>query len=429
MKILIRGGKVVDPANRINGPRDVFISNRKIAAVVKPGEPIKGAVAGKVFEIDAKGLVICPGLIDIHVHLREPGYEQKETIETGTSAAVAGGFTSVVCMANTNPVNDNETITEFILSVARRTGHCRVYPIGAVTKGLKGEYLTEMGWLKEAGVVAVSDDGNGIANSALARRALEYAGMFNLPVIVHCEDKDLVGSGVMNSGFVSCELGLPGNPVCAEEVMVARDLVLARVSKGHLHVAHVSTAGSVEMIREAKARGVKVTSEATPHHFTLTEENVRGYDTNCKMAPPLRTEKDRQALIDGLADGTIDAIVTDHAPHEQLQKICEFDKAANGIIGLETALPLTLELVRQKRITLKRAIELLTIGPAKVLGLPGGTLSIGADADVTLFDPKEKWDYILEQIKSRSHNTPWLNQTMTGKVKFTVVNGNVVYRG
>jgi dihydroorotase len=429
MKTVIRGGKVIDPANRINGNYDLVIEGKKIVALVKPGSKVKAGKTGKVKQIDATGCVVTPGFVDIHVHLREPGLEHKETIKTGTAAAVAGGFTALACMPNTDPVNDSESVTGYILAKARDRGKCKVYPIGAVTKGQKGESLSEMGGLKKAGIVAVSDDGACIMNASVAKNAMQYAKMFDLPVIVHAEDVTLAGHGAMNAGAVSVELGLPGCPAAAEEVMVARDLVLAGNTGARLHVAHISTAGSVDLVRVAKSKGVKVTTEATPHHFTLIDADVGLYDTNYKMSPPLRTEVDREGVVAGLADGTIDAIATDHAPHEALMKDCEFDKAANGIIGLETALPLTLALVRKKKITLRRAVELLTAGPARALGLSVGTLSVGAEADVTVFDPKGVWVYELANIQSRSRNSPWIEQKMIGKVKFTLVDGQIRYRG
>lgn len=429
MITIIRNGKVVDPANKINGMYDLVLDQKKIVKVVKTGTSIKMTKSEKVKEIDAFGCIVTPGFIDIHVHLREPGFEHKETIATGTRAAVHGGFTSIACMANTEPVNDTESVIGYILAKTKESGKCKVYPIGAVTKGLKGESLSEIGRLKDAGAIAFSDDGSCIQSSEVTMHAFQYATMFDVPIIIHAEDMELVKNGVMNSGFVAMKLGLSGRPAAAEEIMVARDLVLAQKSGVRLHIAHVSTAGALAMIKWAKQSGVRVTCEATPHHFTLTENDVGEYDTNYKMAPPLRTASDRDAIIKGLKDGTIDCIATDHAPHEPLMKECEFDKAANGIIGLETALPLTLALVKAKKITLRRAIELLTVGPARVLSIQAGTLSEGAAADVTIFDPNEKWIYTQETIQSRSRNTPWIDQQFAGKVKYTLVDGKVVYRG
>ena len=429
MKTIIRNGKVIDPANKINGMYNLVLDGKEISKVGKAKNPIRSKKSEKIKEIDASGLIVAPGFIDIHVHLREPGFEQKETIFTGTRAAVHGGFTAIACMPNTDPVNDKESVTGYILAKAKEQGLCKVYPIGTVTKGQKGESLSEMGKLLDAGAVAFSDDGRCIQSSEVAMHAFQYAKMFDASVIVHAEDMELAKNGAMNSGFTAIKLGLAGRPAAAEEIMVARDLVLAQKSDARLHVAHVSTAGALAMIKLAKEGGVRVTCEATPHHFTLTEEDVGEYNTNFKMAPPLRTINDRDALVKGLKDGTVDCIATDHAPHEHLMKDCEFDKAANGIIGLETALPLTLALVRAKKISMRRAIELLTAGPARVLAIPGGALSEGAAADVTIFDPKQRWKYTQDMIRSRSRNTPWIDQEMYGKVKYTVVNGKVVFRG
>lgn len=429
MITVIRNGKLIDPANRVNGDFDLVLDGKKIKAIVKKGTKVSVGKSKKINRIDADGCIVAPGFVDIHVHLREPGFEHKETIRTGTKAAVAGGFTSVACMANTSPVNDNESVTGYILAKAKARGHCKVYPIAAVTKGLKGQSLAEMGSLKKGGVVAFSDDGECIASTEVALRAFQYSSMFDMPVIIHAEDTELAGGGAMNAGAVSMELGLPGRSGAAEDIMVARDLVLASSCGARLHVAHISTKGAVDMIRYAKAKGVSVTCEATPHHFTLTEQDVGEYNTLYKMAPPLRTANDMDAVIEGLADGTIDAIATDHAPHEHLTKDCEFDKAANGIIGLETALPLTLNLYRKKKITLRRAMELLTSGPANVIGIKAGNLSAGQPADVTVFDPREKWIYSQDTIHSRSRNTPWIDGEMVGKVKYTFVDGKLVFKG
>lgn len=429
MRTIIRGGRVIDPANRINAKRDLVLEGRKVAGIVEPGKDLPGKKSRKVKEIDATGCIVTPGFIDMHTHLREPGFEHKETIKTGTQAAVAGGFTSVVCMANTKPVNDNESVTGYILAKARAVGACKVYPVGAVTKEQMGESLTEMGSLKKAGAIALSDDGFCLQSSEVALRAFQYAAMFDLPILIHAEDSELAGQAGMNAGVVSMELGLSGSPAVAEEVMVARDMVLARSCNARVHIAHVSTAVAVDLIRVGRKRGVRVTCEATPHHFSLTEKDVGDYNTLNKVAPPLRTEQDREAIIAGLADGTINAIATDHAPHEQLMKDCEFDKAANGMIGLETALPLTLNLVRARRITMRRAVELLTCGPAGVLEIPGGTLTEGVLADVTVFNPNKKWIYTLDMIRSRSRNTPWINRTFVGKVTCCIVDGSVVYGG
>jgi dihydroorotase len=423
MKRLIKGGRVVDPASGTDRIADVLIEGETIRGVLDPRDGDAVAHGGDAEVFRADGMVVAPGFIDLHVHLREPGYEHKETVATGTDAAVAGGFTAVACMANTNPVNDNQAVTEYILAKARAAGKAKVYPIGALTVGLKGEALADIGELKAAGVVALSDDGETVMNAEVMRCGLRYAAMFGLAVISHCEDRVLRGDGVMHEGFVSTELGLPPIPGVAEEVMVARDLLLARETGARLHVAHVSSAGSVDLIRWGKSIGVNVTAEAAPHHFILTDEAVRGYDPNFKMSPPLCGEEDRAALVRGMADGTIDCIATDHAPHDLVIKNLEFEKSANGVIGLETALPLTLRLVREGSLPLARAIELLTIGPARALGLPGGTLAAGADADVVVFDPEARYRYDATMVRSRSKNSPFLGWEMTGRVVRTFVRG------
>ncbi len=422
MTTLIKGGRVLDPANGVDGSLDLLLENGKISKIAR-GIKAEGAEV-----IDAKGCLVAPGLIDIHVHLRDPGYEYKEDIASGTRAAVAGGFTAVACMPNTNPVNDNKAVTLYILQRAAEVGLAQVFPIGTITKGLKGESLSEMGELKEAGCLAVSDDGKPVLNGELMRRALEYARPFGLTLISHAEDLALVGEGVMNDGFVATELGLKGIPWVAEDAATARDVMLAEFTCGRLHVAHVSTRGAVEIIRAAKKRGVRVTCEATPHHFTLTDEAVRGYNTNAKMNPPLRSADDVAALRDGLADGTIDAIATDHAPHHYDEKNVEFNIALNGIVGLETALPLTLRLVADGVLDLSRAIALLTCGPARALGIPRGTLSIGAPADVTVIDPECKWTVDKKRLLSKSKNTPFDGWQFKGAAVWTLVGGKVVYR-
>jgi dihydroorotase len=371
---------------------------------------------------------VTPGLIDIHVHLRDPGYEYKEDIASGTRAAVAGGFTAVACMPNTNPVNDNKAVTQYIRQRAAEVGLAHVFPVGAITKGLKGESLSEMGELKEAGCLAVSDDGKPVLNGELMRRALEYSRPFGLTLISHAEDLTLVGEGVMNEGFVATELGLKGIPWVAEDAAVARDVMLAEFTGGRLHVAHVSTRGAVEIVRAAKKRGVRVTCEATPHHFTLTDDAIRGYNTNAKMNPPLRSADDVAALREGLADGTIDAIATDHAPHHYDEKNVEFNLALNGIVGLETALPLTLRLVADGALDLVRAIALLTCGPARSLGIQRGTLSLGAPADITVIDPEHKWSIDRSKLLSKSKNTPFDGWKVKGAAAWTIVDGRVVYR-
>jgi len=424
MTILIKGGRVIDPAQGVDGQFDVLIDNGVISQV---GKNIASAnFSGQV--IDAAGKLVVPGLIDIHVHLRDPGYEYKEDIQTGTQAAVIGGFTSVACMPNTNPVNDNKAITLYIRHKAKEIGLANVFPIGAITKGLKGESMAEMGELQEAGCLALSDDGKPVNNSELMRRALEYSRPFGLTLISHAEDLSLVGEGVMNEGFVATELGLKGIPWVAEDAATARDIMLAEFTGGKLHVAHVSTKGSVELVRQAKKRGVRVTCEATPHHFTLTDEAVRGYETNAKMNPPLRSSEDVAAIRAGLADGTIDAIATDHAPHHFDEKNVEFNIALNGIVGLESALPLTLDLVNEGILTLPQAIRLLTCGPAQALGIPRGTLAAGVAADVTIIDPELSWTLEAEKLASKSKNTPFDGWIMKGAATHTLVAGKIVYQ-
>jgi dihydroorotase len=422
MKILLKGGRVLDPVHNIDDTLDLLIEDGRIANISKNIE------AGGAETIDARGKLVVPGLIDIHVHLRDPGYEYKEDIVTGTRAAAAGGFTSVACMPNTNPVNDNKAVTLYILRKAAEEGCVNVFPVGSITKGLKGESLAEMGELKEAGCLAVSDDGRPVANGELMRRALEYARPFGLTVISHAEDISLVGEGVMNEGFVATELGLKGIPWVAEDAAVARDVMLAEFAGARLHVAHVSTRGAVEIVRAAKKRGVRVTCEATPHHFTLTDEAVRGYNTNAKMNPPLRSAEDVAAVRAGLADGTIDAIATDHAPHHIDEKNVEFNIALNGIVGLETALPLSLRLVEDGILPLKDAIARLTIGPARALGIPRGTLEVGTAADVTVIDPELKWTVAAEKLLSKSKNTPFNDWKLKGAATHTIVGGKIVYQ-
>jgi dihydroorotase len=422
---IIHGGTVVDPANGVNGVYDVVVRDGIIAEVVGAGSGRDWA-GGEA--INATACLVVPGLIDIHVHLREPGYEYKETVETGTRAAVAGGFTAVACMANTSPVNDSAAVTDYIRERAAAAGLARVFPIGAVSKELKGEELAEIGEMHRAGIVAVSDDGMPIMNGGLMRRALEYTAMFGLPVIVHEEERTITAEGVMNEGVLSLRLGLKGMPAAAEEAMIARDIALLARTGGRLHVAHLSTAGSVELVRAAKRRGLAVTAEVTPHHFTLTEEAVDGYDSNAKMNPPLRTQADVDAVRSGLADGTIDAIATDHAPHHRDEKEVEFDQAANGIIGLETALPLALRLVDAAQIPLETIIAALTVNPARVLSLPHGTLSVGAPADVTVIDPQRTWKVDASRFHSKSRNTPFGGMEMRGQAVLTMVGGRVVWR-
>ena len=421
MTIVIRNGRVIDPG-RINGPADVLIQDGKIAQVGKGLAVPPGAVV-----IDASGKWVLPGFVDLHVHLREPGFEYKETIQTGTAAAVAGGFTSVCCMPNTSPVNDNQSVTEFILDKARAAGLATVFPIGAITKGSKGKELAEFGELKDAGCVAVSDDGKPVMNGIVMRRALEYARTFNLTVVDHCECLHLSEGGWMHEGLVATELGLHGIPAAAEDVMVARNLALAELTGGRLHLAHLSTAGSVRMVREAKARGITVTAEACPHHFLLTDEAVREFNTNAKMNPPLRSRKDVDALKAGLKDGTIDVIVTDHAPHADFEKQREFDYAPFGIVGLETAWGLALTLVDEGVLSVEQVVASLTVQPARAFGLSKGTLAVGADADVAIADPEAQWVVEPEQFRSKGRNTPFAGWKLKGRVVSTLVGGRVVY--
>ena len=425
MKTLIRGARVIDPGSW-NAVADILIENGKIAAIGQELQP-NHEVSGEVVIIEGKGLIACPGFIDLHAHLREPGFEYKETIATGGLSAVAGGFTSVCCMPNTKPVNDSRSVTEFILQQAAIAKKARVFPIGAITKGSKGEELAEIGELHDAGCVAISDDGIPVMNSLVMRRAMEYAKTFNMPVIDHCEDLHLSEGGSMNEGLVSTELGIPGIPNASEEVMVARNIMLVELTRAQFHLAHVSTAGSVRLVREAKARGLPVTAEACPHHFTLTDEAVRSFDTFAKMNPPLRSDVDSQAVKAGLGDGTIDVIATDHAPHATHEKELQFDSAPFGIIGFETALPLTLNLVEEGVLTLEGAIAKLTTEPARVFRLPHGSLHVGADADLILFDPNGTWVVDPTKLYSKSRNTPFAGWTMKGKVMKTFVGGRLVF--
>jgi dihydroorotase len=423
MSLLIRGGRVVDPANSIDAVQDLLLQDGKVAKLgVKLATP-EGATV-----IDAAGKVVCPGFIDMHVHLREPGYEYKETVATGTRAAAAGGFTAVCCMANTSPINDNRSITDYILAKARSEGVVRVYPIGAVTRGLEGKELAELAELAEAGCVGFSDDGKCVMNAELYRRAMEYTLPFAAPVISHAEDHTLAADGSMHEGVVSTELGLRGIPAAAEDVMVARDILLAELTGAHVHIAHLSTAGAVRLVRDAKARGVRVTAEVTPHHLLLTDEAVRSWDANTKMAPPLRTKRDTEVLIEALADGTIDCVATDHAPHAVADKEGEFDRAANGIVGLETAVALLHDrLVRPGLLPLTTLVARLSRDPARLLNLPGGSLTVGAPADVTLIDSEVAVTIDPARFASKSRNTPFGGWTATGAPWKTIVAGKVVW--
>ena len=422
-RLVIAGGTVVDPVARRAMPGDVIVQDGVLAGITGPGE----APSADATVIEARGLLVLPGLVDLHVHLREPGYEYKETIATGVKAALAGGFTSLACMANTEPVNDSAAVTQFIIDRARIAGGARVYPIGALSVDLKGERMAEIGEMHRAGIVAVSDDGHPVMHAGLMRRALEYTRMFGLPIIAHEEDAHLANGGVMNEGATALRLGLRGTPAAAEEVMIARDIALVRLTGGRLHLAHVSTAGAVALVREAKAEGLPVTAEVTPHHLFLTEEAVEGYGTDAKMAPPLRTRADIDALRAALADGTIDAIATDHAPHHRDEKEVEFESAANGIVGLETALPLALRLVADGVADLPTIVARMTVGPARILRLPAGTLAAGAQADLTLVDPARRWRVEARSFRSKGRNTPFEGWDVVGRAVAVLVGGRLVH--
>jgi len=427
MKLLLKGGRLVDPAAQRDGAFDLLIDD---GVVTKVGRdlPVAGA---EVFEIP-RGALVVPGFVDMHVHLREPGQEHKETIASGSMSAVAGGFTAGACMSNSDPVNDHAGITQFILKKAAEANLARVYPIGAVSLGSKGEQLAELGEQRAAGCVAFTDDGRPVATALLMRRALEYTGMLKVPIIDHCEDSSLKGDGVAHEGFRAAALGLRGIPGAAESLMVERDISLAELTGGHVHIAHMSARQSLRAVREGKARGVRVTTEVSPHHFTLTDESLASpvqYDTNVKMNPPLREAADRDAMLEGIADGSVDVIATDHAPHHIDEKMVEFDRAPFGIVGLETAVPLVFDrLVHTGRITLARMVELLSLNPARILGVPGGTLSEGAAADVTIIAPDQSVTIRAQALKSKSKNTPFDGWQLRGAVLATIVGGRVVYR-
>jgi dihydroorotase len=423
MNLLIKNGRVIDPSQKLDDTLDVLVENGLIREIGKG----LAAPAG-VETIDAAGTYVVPGLIDMHVHLRDPGLEYKEDIVSGTKAAVAGGFTSICCMPNTKPVIDNKTVASYIVNKAKAEGSCNVFPIGSITYGLSGDRMSEMGELKESGCVAVSDDGKPVGNSELMMRSLQYAAGIGIMVISHAEELELVGDGTMNEGFTSTELGLKGIPRVAEDIATARETLLAEYTGTPIHIAHVSTKGSVRIIREAKARGVRVTCETAPHYFTLTDDAVRGYNTNAKMNPPLREAEDVAAIKEGLKDCTIDAIATDHAPHHMDEKDVEFNVAMNGIIGLETSLPLSLKLVQDGVLTLNQLIETMSCNPSKILGLNRGTLAAGAIADITLIDPKIEWKVEADRLSSKSKNTPWLGRTMSGGAAATIVGGKLVYK-
>ncbi len=429
MKLLLTGARIIDPSQNMDARLDIILEEGKVA---KTGTNLSKSTKSKDSEkitkiIDLQGMILVPGLIDMHVHLREPGFEYKETIATGAAAAIAGGFTSIVCMPNTDPVNDNRTTTEFIRRKAAEAALANVYPVGAISKDSAGSQLTEFWDLKEAGIVALSDDGKPVMNAALMRRAMEYAHSLQLPIISHCEDINLSANGVMNEGYYSTILGLNGIPGIAEEAMVARDILIAEFTKTAVHIAHVSTAGSVRLIHDAKARGLKVTAETAPHYFTLTDEALQCYDTNFKINPPLRSEKDVQAIKEGLADGTIDVIACDHAPHGRTDKEVEFEYAANGISGLETSLGLSLNLVSSKILTWPELIARMSLNPARILNLSKGTLEIGADADITVIDPLRQWTVDVQAFRSRGKNSPFHGLQMQGKAILTIVGGEIKY--
>lgn len=422
MSLLLKGGKVVDPSQRLEKKIDVLIEKGKIAGLGK----IQSKRTWKV--IDASRWIVAPGFIDMHVHLREPGREDKETILTGSQAAAAGGFTSIMCMPNTQPVNDSEAMTRFIVERAREAGVVNVFPAGAITKGQQGRELAEIGEMVKAGAVAITDDGQPVSNSQIMRRALEYAKIFDIPVVDHCEDKNLAAGGSMNEGTVSTRLGLRGMSRAAEELDVARDVILSRITGGRVHIAHISTRESLHWVAEAKKQSIGVTCEVTPHHFTLTECDIKDYDTNFRMHPPLRSPEDVQAMLQGLADGTIDCIATDHAPHTRLEKETTFAEAAPGVIGLETAIPLAWDfLVRRDLISISRFVELFSVNPNRILRLGRGTLAEGAIADVSVIDPELEFVVDVNRFRSKSRNCPFHGWTLHGAPTLTLVRGKIVY--
>mgnify|MGYP000066521206 FL=1 len=424
MKLLLKGARVIDPSRNLDAPMDVLVEDGKIAGC-RPG--IKAPPGAKVF--DLAGMIVVPGLIDMHTHLREPGYEYRETVASGAAAAVAGGFTSIACMPNTRPVNDNRSVTEFILRKAAEANLANIYPIGAISMNSDGKQMTEFWDLREAGIVALSDDGNPVMDAALMRRAMEYADSLNLPVIQHCEDKNLSAGGLMNEGYPSTLLGLPGIPAIAEEIMVARDILIAEYTGTRIHFAHVSTAGSVRLIRNAKKRGLRVTAETAPHYFMLTDESLRDYDTNYKVSPPLRGKTDVSAVKEGLADGTLDAIACDHAPHGRTDKEVEFEYAANGISGLETSLGLSLSLVHEGVLSWPELIAKMSCNPARILNLPKGTLAKGADADITVIHPELAWSVDAAAFRSLGKNSPFSGKKLKGRAVLSIVGGDIKYDG
>jgi dihydroorotase len=433
-RTLIQGGRVIDPVTKLDGLFDICIEDGIITHILpqekapeKPNNNAKIPPTSSVQIIDASGMLVTPGLIDMHTHLREPGEEYKETIETGCLAAAHGGFTAVCCMPNTNPVNDNQSVTDLILKKANAAVGVRVYPVGAISRGLLGQALAEYGELKSAGVVALSDDGNPVMNAQMMRRALEYAKGFGLLVISHCEDLHLAAQGAMNEGALATRLGLPGIPNASESVMVARDIALSDLTETPVHIAHVSTRESVHLIRDAKNRGIPVTAETTPHYFTLTEESVLGYDTHAKVNPPLRSLRDREAICEGLADGTIDAIASDHAPHSSVEKDVEFEHAANGLIGLETSLSLSLQLIDKGYLDLQGIVEKMAINPAKILQRTHMGIQLENPADMTITDLSKEYTVKADDFQSKSKNTPFDGWTLKGKAVMTMVNGRILY--
>ncbi len=420
--LLIKAGRIIDPASGRDEVGHLVLKDGKVERCLTGDPP--GDFQGRV--VDAGGMWVVPGLIDMHVHLRDPGFEWKEDIRTGTAAAAAGGFSSVVCMANTQPVNDHPEITKYIIDKARGEGSADVFPVAAVSHGLEGKEMTDFSELFEAGAVAFSDDGKHIANPLLMRRAMEYARPFGFPILVHSEDRDLTAGGAANEGWTAIRMGIPGAPAAAEEVAIARDILIARQTGGRLHLQHISTKMGVELLRMAKKAGLNVTGETAPHYFTLTDAALDGYDTNAKMNPPLRGEEDRMAILEGLQDGTIDAVASDHAPHDDYVKKCEFISAANGIIGLQTSLPLALALTGGGKVSPARIVDLLSAAPARILSLKGkGTLAPGADADVTVINPGLEWEFRAEDVLSKSKNSPFLGWKLRGRAIMTLCRGRV----
>jgi len=426
MKLLIANGHLIDPSENQNSGKNLLIADGRVAAWLNLNE--NAPEDAEVF--DASGMIVAPGFIDLHVHLREPGQEHKETIQSGCAAAVAGGWTSVCPMPNTQPINDNAAITRYMIEQAERAGLANVFPVGAITKESSGCELAEMGEMKAAGAVAVSDDGRPVPNAGMMRRAMQYARDFDLPVVDHCEDKSLSTGGVMHEGKLSLLLGLRGMPALAEEIDAVRDIIIAKETGAHIHIAHISTKNAIEAVRRAKNEGIRVTCEVTPHHFTLTDKTVEGYDTNTKMSPPLRSEEHREAILEAIKDGTIDAIATDHAPHHADEKALEYDTAPFGITGLETAVGLAFnELVHKGVVDLSRLVELCSTNPARIFKLENrGTLKVGSFADVTILDPELVWTYKNSESKSKSRNTPFDNRNFTGAAVATIVGGKIVYQ-